>query len=237
MNQPLPYNECIFCHLIARGPGQTWHEDGPGAIYEGRDLAIVPDLAPLTPHHVLIMSREHFFAMKSLGPQTRPQLALLKKGLRRFHEQEHGLQTLFFEHGSCSGYSGAACIAHAHLHAVPLSQKQLATVLSQTLKLLGPPNQTPMEADYLYAEFIEDNELYWPDSLNKRQFFRILVADALANVDRAKWQNCISGSELLTSRSWLKACVKSWNRFSVVSGDFLSDKGLNPDAVIRKHLR
>jgi len=177
---------------------------------------------------MLIMSREHLFAMKSLGTQTRTDVALLKKALRRFHEQEHGLQSLFFEHGSCSGYSGASCIAHAHLHAVPLSQKQLATVLGQTLKLLGQPNKTPITSDYLYAEFIEGEELYWPDSLNKRQFFRILVADALANVDRAKWQNCLNGPELLTSRSWLETCVKSWNSFSVVGGDFLSDKGLKP---------
>ncbi len=206
---------CPFCYLVAKGQNYSLPKDGSGVIYQGNKFVIVPDIAPLALHHLLIISCEHIYALATLPQKEREEINQLKRRIRRFHQQVSKLNTLFFEHGSCSGYSGTACIAHAHLHAVPLSLQHLTKILQESLSLLGEPGKSSIKSDYLYAEFAEDSELYWEDNLKKRQFFRILTANALGNLNRAKWQNCRQGHELSISRELVGACVKSWNTFSV----------------------
>lgn len=87
---------------------------------ETENLAVLADLSPLTAGHVLVVPRRHYLSFASvLGDHLDETVALLDR-LLPVYRQEFGEPTIL-EHGSSKADARAsACVAHAHLHVLPI---------------------------------------------------------------------------------------------------------------------
>jgi diadenosine tetraphosphate (Ap4A) HIT family hydrolase len=183
-------------------------------IYEGTDFVIMPDTAPVVPYHLLIISRDHLFSMGHVREQQSQELQSIKQRVRHFNREVAGQPTLFYEHGACGTTSGSACIAHAHLHALPLSLPQIQAAFLNVIKKVGMPQaEIDRKGEYLFGEFVDSELLYWPDDHTPRQFFRQVIAAITNAAHRSQWQACFSEHEVARTAQWLERCVGDWNSF------------------------
>lgn len=203
---------CPFCLYIIKGPVTVLSEDSTCVVQRGSHFALIPDDAPVVPFHLLVVSCKHSCRSIMAKQDQGGELADMKEAVRLFNRRTTGFETMFFEHGSCVEESGSSCLVHGHLHAVPLSQEHRTAVFREVLRLLGCPDAAQIESSaYLYAEFVEGQGLYWSDVLKRRQFFRLLIAQATGNADRARWQTCLSNERLSEAGArWKNECVKAW---------------------------
>ncbi|MHB8507773.1 MAG: HIT family protein [Candidatus Dormibacteria bacterium] len=94
---------CIFCHPEAQ----------PGALFETPLLRVVPDLYPLVPGHVLLVSRRHLRCYGEASAEELEELSRAAARVRPFLAAAYG-HVLTFENG-IAGQS----VPHAHLHLIP----------------------------------------------------------------------------------------------------------------------
>jgi len=176
-------------------------------LYKGNSFAVKPDISPITLNHFLIIPYKHFYSFLSMQDKDESELKLIKDKIKVFYKLKMGMNFLFFEHGSCKNSKGSTCIHHAHLHAIPLYLDEERNVILQCLKKFGTPMLTTDDLDlnnYLYLESYSSYPMYWVDSINTSQLFRIIISDILGVYKRSKWQNCILDShERSVSESWL----------------------------------
>ena len=110
-------NNCIFCQenrfYNNLKVGFTLSES---LIYEDEYIFITPELAPLVPGHLLIISQNHYNSFA--GTPTNVQDAL-QKAIDYIHNNLNYNQITWFEHGAVFSGKGGASIDHAHLHVLP----------------------------------------------------------------------------------------------------------------------
>lgn len=152
--------------------------------------------------------------MAYLSGEEVEELAELKSRVRRFHQAAAGLSTLFFEHGAGGEGEGAACIDHAHLHAIPVSAANFLHAVEHLIRKLGHPlDESPRAGTaYLALEFESGARAIWSDQGAPCQYFRQLFAVAVGNPDRWKWQSCLALDEIERTQNWLTECVEKWAR-------------------------
>jgi diadenosine tetraphosphate (Ap4A) HIT family hydrolase len=117
-DQPLrgePVEGCVFCH-----PELT---PAPVAITE--NLRLVPDLYPVAPGHLLVVSRDHLACFGAAAPAVLEELEELSQRARGFIRDSYGLDPLIWE----NGVSGQT-IFHAHLHLIPVHLEGLIDSLA-----------------------------------------------------------------------------------------------------------
>lgn len=117
MTQP-DSHDCEFCPT----PEESW----PLVAARIR-LRLVPDIAPITAGHLLLVPEEHVYSFAQLlarRPQSAPALRDLLRNVHQLLVSRGFAGTVLFEHGSPDpwrpGVSGkCATTEHAHLHIVP----------------------------------------------------------------------------------------------------------------------
>ncbi len=102
---------CVFCDILAgTSPASMIHEDAL--------CAVLMDIRPITPGHVLVIPRQHCEGLSDLPPEVgghlfqvaqRVGLAIGRSGLRF-----QGLN-LFLADGKVAGQE----VFHVHLHVIP----------------------------------------------------------------------------------------------------------------------
>lgn len=129
---------CVFCEQIEQGTvTPRFAELWPGiphrkqVLAQNKELLVVPDYSPIAQDHLLIITRGHFLSLASTPLETLLAVQQAKKDLEVFFNKTEPDKTLlFFEHGPgklngvvqhCGACAGAD---HAHLHVVPLQEKQ-----------------------------------------------------------------------------------------------------------------
>jgi diadenosine tetraphosphate (Ap4A) HIT family hydrolase len=85
-------------------------------VYEDEYVFITPDLSPLAPGHVLIVSQNHYTSFSSAPIEVRKAL---QKAIIYIHDNFGYRDITWFEHGSVFPGKGGASIDHAHLHVLP----------------------------------------------------------------------------------------------------------------------
>ncbi|HZI20628.1 MAG TPA: HIT domain-containing protein [Pyrinomonadaceae bacterium] len=181
-------------------------------IFQGKHWAILHDIAPIAPYHVLAVSRRHFPSSVCSDAAEAEELSELKVKIRDFHKKQTGLPTLFFEHGAANEGYGSACIVHAHLHAVPVMWESFAPHILYQLNDLGSPLDGPAQPGtaYLMIEFGAGAQVTWPDSGVPCQFFRQLTARAVGYPERGRWQSCLMPEEIERTKTWMLECAGKW---------------------------
>lgn len=177
-------------------------------IYDGTYFVVKPDISPIVKGHLLIIPKTHYYSILSIPHKQKYELHSLKQKIIEYYSSL-GKHFMFFEHGCCSETaSGSSCIHHAHLHAIPIDTHTERLVVTNVINQLGINIQNPLEVTksvYLYMQTTFSPEMYWKDEEQHSQFFRIIVAEILGNVKRARWQNCIiNEKERHRSEKWLK---------------------------------
>ena len=208
--------QCEFCSLkqmdkpILPGHMQDINTEGlhNHLIYNGAFFYVKPDVSPVIENHLLIIPKSHVFCMKLLPEECKEEFDEVCQKIIDFYSTM-GKGYFFFEHGCCSDREpGSACIHHAHLHAVPISKEQEKIIVMEVLNYLGIifADSKQLEGKtYLYAKTERFGPKYWEDSVQRSQFFRIVVAKVIGDPNRARWQNClVDDDERKKSVEWLK---------------------------------
>lgn len=103
-------DDCIFCKL-ANGDIPT------NTIYEDDDFRVILDAAPATKGHCLIIPKEHFDNLESLGDTVAAKvLPLAKKMMKLLKEKLHwdGFNVVQ-NNGELAGQT----VFHFHMHLIP----------------------------------------------------------------------------------------------------------------------
>ncbi|TDV36826.1 hypothetical protein [Actinophytocola oryzae] len=127
--------DCELCHAEGTPVGPTPVR-----------LRLMPDIAPITPGHLLLVPEEHVYSFAQLAtrhPRSVTALRGLLRGLhlRLVHRGYAG--TMLFEHGSPDpwrpGVSGkCATTEHAHLHIVPRTTPVPPDVIEEAVLRMLP---------------------------------------------------------------------------------------------------
>lgn len=114
---------CHFCSEFNDYSTSAFARRFPSWPLKSRVLAewggfrLLPDIAPLSSMHCLLIPRAHADSM--LGGMEVEVLAEAVDRARDLYEAA-GLSLMVFEHGDCgSGAARSSCIDHAHLHLIP----------------------------------------------------------------------------------------------------------------------
>ena len=98
---------CIFCQILARElPGEI--------LYEDEDLAVIKEINPEAPVHLLIIPKKHFDSLNSLDEQTAQIGAKMFLTAKRMAEAQ-GIQSGYKVMINC-GREAGQLIRHLHMH-------------------------------------------------------------------------------------------------------------------------
>ena len=98
---------CIFCQILARElPGEI--------LYEDEDLAVIKEINPEAPVHLLIIPKKHFDSLNSLDEQTAQIGAEMFLTAKRMAETQ-GIQSGYKVMINC-GREAGQLIRHLHMH-------------------------------------------------------------------------------------------------------------------------
>jgi SAM-dependent methyltransferase len=89
-------------------------------LIKGKSFVVVPDIAPITNGHLLIISKEHASSIADMKPSVFPELNLIIKQLSNVIFKAFSHPVVFFEHGSRGLSKYGASIHHAHIHCLPM---------------------------------------------------------------------------------------------------------------------
>ncbi|HXA42029.1 MAG TPA: HIT family protein [Candidatus Solibacter sp.] len=110
-----PVDGCVFCH-----PELT-----PAPLAETRSLRLVPDLYPVAPGHLLVISKPHLACFGAAPPAVLDELEELSQRARGFIRDSYRLDPVIWE----NGVSGQT-VFHAHLHLIPVHLEGLIETLA-----------------------------------------------------------------------------------------------------------
>ncbi|MFB4276453.1 HIT family protein [Nonomuraea sp. MTCD27] len=112
---------CVFCHPLRFRMNSVAGLPGAAGVLWGDDnVFVMPDLAPVAPGHLLIVTTEHLTALASADPGLIDVVESAKNRVRElFRAAYDGSDTVFVEHGPAQPSGGGNCVDHAHLHCLP----------------------------------------------------------------------------------------------------------------------
>lgn len=147
--------DCVFCARYRfRMNADAGVPGAAGVLWGDDDLWCAPDLAPLRPGHLLIVSTAHRPCFGACPPALLDKLAAWRALVTAMLAGAYGLPVTFFEHGPATSQGGGACIDHAHLHCVPGLPSLRERVEAEGLRA-GPYGMTGLyrrRTSYLYVE-------------------------------------------------------------------------------------
>lgn len=100
--------DCVFCKIIA---GELPAE----FVYRDDDVVVFPDINPLTPVHLLVVSRKH---IPSLADMSDEDTTLVGKMVRAANQvaSEQGISEKGYRLTINSGADSGQIVPHLHMH-------------------------------------------------------------------------------------------------------------------------
>jgi diadenosine tetraphosphate (Ap4A) HIT family hydrolase len=118
-------SRCCFCAELAQGkmPDEFVEKSGivNRVISESENFVAVPSISPLSPGHVLVVSKQHITSLSQLEQGAVGDLCAFADGLIEAVTANFR-RPILFEHGVGRGKVGGCGVNHAHLHIVPLQE-------------------------------------------------------------------------------------------------------------------
>jgi histidine triad (HIT) family protein len=108
MNPKQSQTDCIFCK-IASGeiPSQI--------VYKDDDVLVFPDINPITPVHLLIITRQHIPSLAHMADADTPLVGKMVKVANKL-AREHGLSEKGYRLTINSGADAGQIVPHLHMH-------------------------------------------------------------------------------------------------------------------------
>jgi len=110
-----PVAGCVFCHA----------DQTPGRLTTTANLRLVPDLYPVAPGHLLVITKRHLLSYGAAEPALLDEVERLAGRARRFVRDVYGIDPVIWE----NGVSGQT-VFHAHLHLIPVHLEGLIESLA-----------------------------------------------------------------------------------------------------------
>ncbi|MDQ6747663.1 MAG: HIT family protein [Candidatus Dormibacteraeota bacterium] len=105
---------CVFCHP----------EASPRALQENQHVRLLPDLYPVVPGHLLVVSTKHVSCYGDAEPEVLEGLEQMSETAARFVRQAYGVEPVLWENGGAG-----QTVFHAHLHVMPVTLHAIEEVI------------------------------------------------------------------------------------------------------------
>jgi diadenosine tetraphosphate (Ap4A) HIT family hydrolase len=105
---------CAFCDPQA----------SPGVLTENEHTRLIPDLFPVAPGHVLLVSKAHLACYGAASPAVLGDLEELSQTAAAFVRQEYRVEPVLWENGGAG-----QTVFHAHLHVMPVALDAIEEVI------------------------------------------------------------------------------------------------------------
>jgi len=93
-------------------------------LLEDEHVRLIPDLFPVVPGHVLVVSREHVSCYGAASPDVLASLERVARLARDFVIDQYGVEPVLWENGGAG-----QTVFHAHLHLLPVSLQAIEEVI------------------------------------------------------------------------------------------------------------
>ena len=103
-----PDKDCIFCKIAA---GEIPTE----FLYRDEEVIVFRDINPLTPVHLLVVSREHIPSLAAMADAVTPVVGKMVKAANRV-AREQGIAQKGYRLTINSGADSGQIVPHLHMH-------------------------------------------------------------------------------------------------------------------------
>lgn len=100
--------DCIFCKIIA---GEIPTE----LVYQDDDVVVFSDINPLTPVHLLVVSRRHIPSLADMSDEDTPLIGRMVKAANQV-AREQGIYDKGYRLTINSGVESGQIVPHLHMH-------------------------------------------------------------------------------------------------------------------------
>lgn len=100
--------DCIFCKIIA---GEIPTE----ILYQDEDVVVFRDINPLTPVHLLVVTREHIPSLADMADDETPLIGKMTRAANRV-AREQGIAESGYRVTINSGAYAGQIVPHLHMH-------------------------------------------------------------------------------------------------------------------------
>jgi diadenosine tetraphosphate (Ap4A) HIT family hydrolase len=169
-----------------------------GTIWGDREFLLVPDVSPIFPGHLLLLTTRHYL---SIGAVPEEHYELFEDHVFRIDQMMRtafGKPAIFIEHGATQPHEAGSCIDHAHWHCLPDSGQIMRDLAAMGMEgSVGKLQRAKElynnhESYFLARDHVE--QLFFPATGLPCQFIR-LVAAAGRNIADPRWQNTLASTD------------------------------------------
>jgi diadenosine tetraphosphate (Ap4A) HIT family hydrolase len=184
---------CVFCHP----------ETSPGVLLEDENVRLIPDLFPVAPGHVLVVSREHLACYGAASPEVLASLERVADVARTFVIEEYGVEPVLWENGGAG-----QTVFHAHLHLMPVAVQEIEEVIESEhmTEVAGWDDVAAYWRDrgpYHYLQYQGHRRLAEGNSEMNWEFRRRLAIAAGMRYEEGRWHRP-------TTRADVDEVVRRW---------------------------
>lgn len=100
--------DCIFCKIVA---GEIPSE----LLYQDEDIIVFPDINPLTPVHLLVVTRKHIPSLADMSAEDTPLIGKMTRVANQV-AKEQGIAESGYRLTINSGADAGQIVPHLHMH-------------------------------------------------------------------------------------------------------------------------
>ena len=100
--------DCVFCKIAAG-------EIPSNILYQDEDVIVFPDIKPITPIHLLVVSRKHIPSLSEMTDDETPLIGHMTKVANQL-AREHGIAKSGYRLTINSGADSGQIVPHLHMH-------------------------------------------------------------------------------------------------------------------------
>jgi diadenosine tetraphosphate (Ap4A) HIT family hydrolase len=204
-------NPCPYCDEFENGFFELWNRNyGSRILYETENFVVFPSLGQIVEGYLLIASKKHYVGMGQVPKELHPELEMVCQKVRSVLSEKYRTP-LFFVHGSVSeSKKGDCCIAHAHIHAVPVQVDVLSELaknfrynMIKTFDSLK--EQFDQGMPYLFYESNSGERYLVEAPIVPSQLIRQIIAVKIGKPERWDWRQHYGTRELLRTVDKLRS--------------------------------
>jgi len=173
-------------------------------LWESEHVRAIPDLYPVVPGHLLLISQEHLPAYGAASPEVLADLDVQARVALAFVHDAYGIEPLLWENGGA-----LQTVFHAHLHVMPVDLPGLVDEVIRSEHMIEIPGLGQVaeywqqHGPYHYLEFQGHRRLTEGQGQANWEFRRqVAVAAGLRLID-GRWQRATTGDDVAElGRRW-----------------------------------
>jgi len=201
-------DDCVFCDEITGSKALSTLIKGTAIPHESYmaetdSLVLIPDVSPIIRGHCLIVTRKHMHSFAQAEKDVWNDLSKIKQVAIDYFIP-HSSRYFFFEHGASPELkTSGGCIAHAHIHLIPIAIDMLHYLIpfsNQPLSIVPIEMKSSLPSrniDYFYYEDMNGKGCVLVDPIKPipRQFVRMVVAKEM-NLAEWDWRTVFFREEV-----------------------------------------